>query len=65
MDYKSLLKKYMLYVYEQENTDFTGKTLNFDNSLTDAEKNELRDISKSNSYLVEQNKKVKYAPRKR
>lgn len=64
MNYKNLLRKYMWYIGEQEGTDFTGRTLDLDNSFNSEEKKELRDLSKANTYAFEMNKKVKYAPKR-
>ena len=64
MDYRNLLRKYMWYVGEIEGTDFTGRSLDLDNSFNSDEKKELRELSKANVYAFEKNQKVKYAPKR-
>ena len=50
MDYRALLLKYMDYIHETEGTDYTGRTLEFNNLFSNDEKTELRSLSKANSY---------------
>lgn len=45
MDYKKLLEKYMDHVASQEGIDFTGKSLDGNNNLTEHEKRCIRSIS--------------------
>ena len=64
MDYKELLRKYMLYIEEQEGFLFLGRTLDLDNSFNSDEKKMLRDLNEVNIYEFERNRKVKYAPKR-